>query len=218
MIKTRKFQHRLDAIADFVYSHLNEMSRKKRDNKFDFPYRWEHTLRVANYGKIIAEAEGADVETVVAACLLHDLALFDTRDYQEHGRLSARLARPLLVELGYSSDEIDNICYSIAVHVDGAADFPHERTLESQIVTDADIIDRFGALRTLHACIPEMNDFQNLVQVLKERIPQLEQIQEEESIETHTGRELFAQKINQQIAFYRALVKEGELTQIPGIK
>lgn len=217
-MKMKKTHHRLDVIADFVYTHLNEMSRKKRDDRFDFPYRWEHTLRVANYGKIIAEAEGAQVEIVIAACLLHDVALFDTKDYKEHGRLSAKVARPLLQELGYLPDEIDNICYSIAVHVDGGADFPHPRTLESKIVTDADSIDRFGALRTVHACIPEMSDFKNLVQVLKERIPQLEKIQEEETIETQTGREIFTEQLNQQIGFYKALIKEGELTQVPVLK
>lgn len=45
---------------------------QKNIEKLD--YRWENTLRVANNGKQIAEAEGANVELDIAACLLHDVS------------------------------------------------------------------------------------------------------------------------------------------------
>jgi len=51
-------------------------------------YRWEHTQRVAYYGKLLAEAEGADVEIVTAACLFHDVAHFECDDnYKSHGHI-----------------------------------------------------------------------------------------------------------------------------------
>lgn len=37
-------------------------------------YRLEHTMRVANLGKQIAEAEGMDAEALTIACLLHDVS------------------------------------------------------------------------------------------------------------------------------------------------
>lgn len=212
-----KLNTRIEKIADYTYNHLNEMSHKRRDEKFDLSYRWEHTLRVANYGKQIAEAEGAKVELVVAACLLHDISHFDTGDYKDHGRLSAQIARPYLEWLEYSKAEVNNICYSIAVHVDGTADFEHPPTLESQIVSDADNIDRFGAFRILQACAPDMANFQEMVNVLRERVVKLEKFKEQDALETATGRELFRQQLYRQILFYQALVHEGDLTVLPKI-
>ncbi|MBU4226398.1 MAG: hypothetical protein KKC71_11345, partial [Chloroflexi bacterium] len=66
---------RLKRIADFVRARQKEMYLK-RENRAEFDrllvsldYRWRHTLRVSQWGKRIAETEGADVELVVAACL-----------------------------------------------------------------------------------------------------------------------------------------------------
>ncbi len=52
-----------------------------------------------------------------------------------------------LETLNLSNKQIDDICYAIAVHVDGEAGYSYEETLESKIVTDSDNIDRFGAYR-----------------------------------------------------------------------
>ncbi len=40
----------------------------------ELAYRLEHSYRVANIGKQIAEAEGFDVTDMVIACLLHDIS------------------------------------------------------------------------------------------------------------------------------------------------
>jgi HD superfamily phosphodiesterase len=84
---------------------------------------------VAHYGQQIAQAERADIDVVVAACLLHDVAHFDPlENYKDHGREGARLCCLLLDKLCYPPAKIDNICYAIAVHVDDKADFEHVHT------------------------------------------------------------------------------------------
>ena len=101
---------RLFQVANYVKHHLIEMAGKYPDPRHDPIYRWQHTLRVSNYGKIIAEREGANVELVVAACLLHDVAHFESEeDYKSHGRIGAKICRPFLHEIGYPQVEIDNI-------------------------------------------------------------------------------------------------------------
>ena len=70
-------QERTQKIAVFVTGHLVEMAHKYPAPEHDPVYRWEHTLRVAHYGQQIAQAEEADIDVVVAACLLHDVAHFD---------------------------------------------------------------------------------------------------------------------------------------------
>jgi uncharacterized protein len=173
---------------------------------------------VAQYGKQVAEAEGADIEVVLTACLLHDVAHFDPlTNYKDHGREGARMSRPLLEELGFSEEQIGNICYAIAVHVDDKADFEHAHTPEADIVSDADNIDRFGAYRILQWCVPEMGDFAALAEKLDKRAVHLEGYLENNPLATETGRALFAQQLKRQIAFFKDLVAEYELSKLPVI-
>ncbi len=114
-------------------------------------YRLEHSYRVANIGRAIAEAEGFDVTNMVIACLLHDIAysreMPDREARMAHGRVSSEIARPFLAELGLGEEEKNDILYGIAIHVDDVADFEWRRTPFAETVSDADNIDRFDAYR-----------------------------------------------------------------------
>jgi len=208
---------RLAKIAEFVQTRLNRMAQEYPSEQHDPIYRWEHTQRVANYGRVLAEAEGADPEIVIAACLLHDVAHFECDDnYKDHGRRGAQIARPLLKELGYTPQQIDNICFSVATHVDGEADFEHEKTIEARCVSDADNIDRFGAYRILQWCVPEMNEFPRLIENLTQRIDRLQDYRSRALLlETVTGDRIFKQHLDRQIEFFQALIREYEITSLP---
>ena len=113
-------------------------------------YRLEHTFRVANIARQIAVREGLDETGAVIAGLLHDIAYceeFGEDGWREHGRRSARIARPFLTELGMAAERVNDICFAIAIHVDDRADFPGERTAFAETGGDADNIDRFDAYR-----------------------------------------------------------------------
>ena len=75
-----------------------------QNNSADRDYRLEHSYRVANIAKTIAEAEGFDVTGAVIAGLLHDIAyceeMVTREDRMNHGRRSAAIARPFLESLG----------------------------------------------------------------------------------------------------------------------
>lgn len=118
-------------------------------------YRFEHSLRVAAIGAKIARAEGLDEVALSLGCVLHDIAykdgFSDVIDAENHGRSSARIARPFLLSLGLDEKLVEEICFGIAIHVDDMADFDGERTVLAQSIGDSDNIDRFGALRTLES-------------------------------------------------------------------
>ena len=214
---------RIQKIADFTQAYLHESFQKRsQKDKANLKrylagadYRWQHTLRVAQFGKVIAENEGTDVESVVAACLLHDLAWFDTNaeNNREHGRIGAQKARPLLENLGYSARRIKNICYAIASHVDE----DNLTTLEAKIVSDADNVDRFGPYRILQWCFPEIKNYDKLAGKLSERMPRLEQYRDENPLYTSTGKQLFAEQLNLQLRFFSEFVGEKKLSVIPQI-
>ena len=211
-----EMKHRIKRVADYAHDHLFEMAAQREGRYIDPEYRWLHTLRVTNIGRELAEAEGANTEQVVAACLLHDIAHFDDpENYRDHGRLAAGIARPLLEELGYSDEEINAICYAVAAHVDDKADFDHPHTVEASIVSDADNIDRFDAYRILLYCQPEISDFKALADKLTARLEVLREYRSNRLMGTDTGHELFNKKLDQQIAFYEAIVAQNEISQLP---
>jgi putative nucleotidyltransferase with HDIG domain len=209
---------RLIQLANLVHIHLKDSAAKFPHPSHDPEYRMQHSLRVAFYGKNIASEEGANIEQVIAACLLHDIAHFESEgDYPNHGRLGAQLSRPILKGLGYSEPEIDNICYSIAAHVDGMAGYSHEDTLEARVVSDADNIDRFGAFRVIQWCSEGIADYDTLIVKLRKRILKLKEYQLNLPLETKTGRRLFSAQLALQIDFYNKIIRESEITQLPSI-
>jgi putative nucleotidyltransferase with HDIG domain len=195
----KNINSRLQKIAEFVHSYLQESYTKRPEKDktnlerylSNADYRWKHTLRVAQFGKVIAENEDADVELIVAACLLHDVAWFDTNadNSREHGRVGAQIAHPVLKKLGYKKTQIENICYSVASHVD--VDNPD--SLEAKIVSDADNVDRYGPYRILQWCFSDIDDYDKLAAKLSERIHRLEHFREENPLFTPTGQQLFAE-------------------------
>jgi uncharacterized protein len=212
---------RLQKIADFVHNYLNESyeKRSKKDKAnlqrylLGVDYRWQHTLRVSQFGKVIAENEGVDLESITAACLLHDIAWFDTtaETNRDHGRLGAEISRQLLKTIGYDTGKIEIICYSVTAHVD--EDNP--TSLEAKIVSDADNVDRFGPYRILQWCFSDIEDYEKLTGKLSDRIRRLETYREENPLFTSTGRQLFAEQLNLTIRFFCEFVGEKSLTFIP---
>jgi HD domain len=210
---------RLESLANFTRSHLASSYRKRKDKttlkRFlsDIDYRWNHTLRVAQFGKIISESENADIELVVAACITHDIAWFDVNgdNSREHGNIGASLIRSELPKFGYTPRQVENICYSVASHV--TVDNPV--TQEAKIVSDADNIDRFGPYRILQWCFSDIDDYQKLTAKLSDRIPRLEHYRSENPLFTQTGKHLFAEQLHLQILFFSEFVGEKELTTLP---
>jgi uncharacterized protein len=219
----KKTNVRIQKIAEFAQAYLHEsyQKRSKKDKAnltrylAGVEYRWQHTLRVSQFGKVIAENEGVDVESVVAACLLHDIGWFETdaENNREHGRIGAEKARPFLESLDYSPKRIKNICYSIAAHVDE----DNLKTLEAKIVSDADNVDRYGPYRILQWCYSDIKDYEKLAGKLSERMQRLEHYREENPLYTSTGQQLFAEQLNLQLRFFSEFVGEKKLSVIPQI-
>ena len=208
---------RISKIAEFVKKHLFAKAAEFPSEYHNPVYRWEHTLRVAQWGKQLAEAEGANVEIVVAGSLLHDIAHFESDDdYKDHGRRGARIIRPFLEDLSYTSEQVDNLCFAVAYHVDDDAGFDHPKTIEAQCVTDADNLDRFGVYRILQWCVPEMDDFPRLIEKLGQRVEQLRGYRARDKVlETTNGNRLFRDQLDRQIAFFQGLIDEYGATVMP---
>jgi uncharacterized protein len=200
IVKTEAFLKDTFAASTYLQSH-----------PADRDYRLEHSYRVANIAKAIAEAEGFDVTNAVLAGLLHDIAYCEemaTReDRMNHGRRSATIARPFLESLGLRADAVNEICYGIAIHVDDEADFEWERTPFCETVGDADNIDRFDAYRIyetleyLQFSKMRLQDKQEKVNATMEKLNRFKEMK----LGTATAKNLWIQRLEYYIGFYEKL-------------
>ena len=185
-----------------------------QSNPTDRDYRLEHSYRVANISKVIAEAEDFDVTYAVIAGLLHDIAyceeMVTSEDRMNHGRRSAVIARPFLKSLGLPADIVNEICFGIAIHVDDEADFEWERTSFCETVGDADNIDRFDAYRiyeTLEYLKFSEMSLEDKREKVVSTINRLTKYKEMK-LGTATAKNLWIQRLDYYIGFYEKLTAQ----------
>lgn len=102
-----------------------------------------HTLRVLSLAERIAQNEGANMEIVQLAALLHDV---DDRKLSPETHLNQGRARAFLCSQGMDEAKIDAICHIIAQISFKGSDTVTPDTLEGQCVQDADRLDAIGAI------------------------------------------------------------------------
>ena len=107
---------------------------------------FDHVLRVCALAERLARAEGADLEIVRAAALLHDIARADedATGSGDHAQMAAERAHALLLARGAPSARADAVAHAIAAHRFRGSTAP--QTLEAKILFDADKLDSIGAI------------------------------------------------------------------------
>ena len=105
-----------------------------------------HFKRVVKIAKAICEKENAKAEVVIPAAWLHDFVIVPKNDprRKQASQLSAKEAIHFLKELSYPEKYFDEIAHAVAAHSFSAN--IETKTLEAQIVQDADRLDGLGAI------------------------------------------------------------------------
>ncbi|MGB3905722.1 MAG: HD domain-containing protein [Anaerolineae bacterium] len=118
-----------------------EQARKYYDES-DSAHDFHHVLRVLYLAERIGTAEGADMEILRTAALLHDIGRPDEiRDGVCHAQVGGEKARQILV--GWPGDKVEAVAHAIATHRFRRDVAP--RTLEAKVLYDADKLDSIGA-------------------------------------------------------------------------
>jgi uncharacterized protein len=122
---------------------------------------FDHVLRVLALAEHLAQVEGADLEIVRAAVLLHDVEGEQTSEGEcqpaaddgrrsKHHHASASFAQSVLAAEGWPEGRIAVVQHCIRSHrFRGASEQP--QTLEAQILFDADKLDAIGAVGVARA-------------------------------------------------------------------
>ena len=126
-----------------------EHEYKRPDSKYGYdPFNF-HIKEVVKISKKLAKKLDADAEIVELAAWMHDSgSVVHGRD--DHHITSSKLARAKLLKLNYPKQRIDHICNCILTHRGSQKLSP--KTLEAQILVEADTISAFNDLTGLFQC------------------------------------------------------------------
>jgi uncharacterized protein len=118
---------------------------------------FQHVLRVLTLAERLAQAEGADLEIVRTAALLHDISRLDddhsgqfalsVEAEADHAVLAGREARRILSDA--DPDFVEAVVHAIEAHR-----FRNEiepQTIEAKVLFDADKLDAIGAIGVARA-------------------------------------------------------------------
>jgi uncharacterized protein len=109
----------------------------------DAAHDFDHVLRVLTLAERIGQAEGAEMEIVRTATLLHDVARAEEeRTGACHAKAGAKRARQILS--GHPADKVEAVAQAIASH--RFRDQVVPQTLEAKVLYDADKLDAIGAI------------------------------------------------------------------------
>jgi len=105
-----------------------------------------HIERVYNLAVRLAKEEKADLDTVKAAALLHDIARAkeDEGSIDDHANEGAKMAQKILEEVNFPKQKIARVIHCIETHRFRKGLAP--KTLEAKILQDADRLDIIGAI------------------------------------------------------------------------
>ena len=123
-----------------------EQARAWYDNA-DPVHDFDHVMRVYRMAERLAVEEGADLEIVRAAALLHDAegSAPDSETRKSHHHRSSDFAGTILREEGWNEDRIQAVQHCIRGHR-FRSDGEVPQTAEARVLFDADKLDVLGAI------------------------------------------------------------------------
>ena len=200
----------LTATKSFVKEYLNP-----QPDRYDMTYRYEHSLRVAQWGKKIAEGEGWNPEPLIMACLLHDVGYplcKDFSDLKNHPKYSAEIAEKFLKQIGYEEALSKSMCKAIEIH-DKWNDVPVDANAFELSVRDADDLERFDVMRI---CMLGRSDIgersaSELIEICNNRLIEIEGSYNRKC-GTKTAQKFWEAELEKRKEFYEALIKQMEST------
>lgn len=110
-------------------------------------HEWEHTERVYNLAMHIGEKEGADLEVLGLAALLHDIARKEQDESSgkiDHAERGVVIAKEILEPYNLPKEKLENILHCILAHRYRNDVAPS--TVEAKVLYDSDKLDSIGAI------------------------------------------------------------------------
>lgn len=148
-MQKRNLEPRIDCSDGFMEEIIAETTLedlKVLYDTADSAHDFSHIMRVYVSAQKIGKAEGADMQVLLYAALLHDVGAESkiSSASAESDALRLRIAEEFLKKNGLPKDLRNQILYAIDVHRFSKGIVPV--TLEAKILQDADRLDAMGAI------------------------------------------------------------------------
>jgi uncharacterized protein len=168
-------------------------------------HSYEHTLRVRQLCLLLGSKEGADLEVLEAAALLHDIGRPEEEVTGEsHAKVGANMAVAFLATTAFPKKKLPQVASAIQTHRFSENKTPE--SLEGEILSDADKLDAMGALglaRTIAESLVQKCGLHGMIEHMDRKILKLH-----DRIFTTTGKELAEPRHQLLITFMHALASE----------
>ncbi len=134
--------HRIDKIIkdESFIKRIKEINEIEKYRIF-CGHGYDHLMSVARIAYIMVLEEGLDIskEFVYAASLLHDIGRFSEYEKEMDHRIAGPyVARPILLNAGFSEEETEIICDAIRLH----GTYPDEKGTLAGVLYRADKLSR----------------------------------------------------------------------------
>ncbi|MFX1510482.1 MAG: HD domain-containing protein [Promethearchaeota archaeon] len=185
------------AIEEFAY---NAICVGKRG-----AHSYEHTLRVRQLSMLIGQKEGADLEVLEAAALLHDIGRPEEEVTGEsHAEIGANMAVAFLATTAFPKEKLSQVAGAIRTHRFSENKTPD--SLEGKILSDADKLDAMGALglaRTIAESLVQQRGLHGTIEHIDRKLLKLKN-----RMSTKTGKALAVPRHNLLVTFMKTLAAE----------
>ncbi len=202
----KKTEDLIETTKKFVYEML-----EPTPDRGDMLYRYEHSLRAAENGRMIAIAEKLSVADVVVACLLHDVGYRECGDdWHSHPQVSADIAREYLERIEYDPEMAKEIVQGIARH-NLTEDLPEDMSVFQITIRDSDDIDRFDIIRTAMAMGSSVHEKTN-VEIIESCTKQIEIAKWCMALPrgTQTAKDMMNKELNQRIELLEQIIDQAK--------
>jgi uncharacterized protein len=114
----------------------------------------DHVERMTGWCQKIGPSVGADMETLVAGALVHDIGVL--LDRKKHFIAGKEKAREILQEAGFPAEKIEDSLHVLESHSRYGG--PQPETIEAKVGQDADALEYIGAIGVLRAVVRGLTD------------------------------------------------------------
>jgi uncharacterized protein len=184
---------------------IKTFARRALEEGIQGAHAFEHVLRVRQLCLVIGQEEGADVEVLEAAALLHDIGRpQEVTTGVSHAIIGADMAVVFLATTSFPKEKLEGVASAIRTHRFSENLTPD--SLEGEILSDADKLDAMGALglaRTIAESLVRQRGLKGVFQHLDEKLLKLK-----DRMYTKTGRKLAEPRHDFLVAFMRQSTDE----------
>ncbi|MFH0889721.1 MAG: HD domain-containing protein [Candidatus Aenigmatarchaeota archaeon] len=176
------------------------------NKKQDPSHKLKHILGVFRVGTTIGRKMHANMEVLEPALLLHDVVRPDNPMLEKkHALLSSNRAKRILPSFGYTQKEINKIVHAISAH-SRSSRREEPKTLEAEIVYDADKLDGLGVIGVARARVLCSARGYDQKQTAKWYLDRIIDVAKNRSLYTQYGKRVANSKVKASLDFCRSVL------------